>query len=160
MPEIAKSAPDIVAIGASAGGLEAIEALLMRLPPDLPAALLIVMHQQPQRISYLPEVLAMTEMRVVVATEGDRLKSGTCYIDLPNLHLTRAELSREQWADSVWPEDVIVRDGVVHFWFAEDEPGEKRQALRVAAETISGVRGVQEHIMRATYYTSESMTPL
>jgi two-component system chemotaxis response regulator CheB len=89
MPEIAKSAPDIVAIGASAGGLEAIEALLMRLPPDLPAALLIAMHQQPQRISYLPEVLArMTEMRVVVAAEGDRLESGTCYIGLPNLHLT------------------------------------------------------------------------
>jgi CBS domain-containing protein len=61
------------------------------------------------------------------------------------------ELSGEQWASSVWPEDVIVRDGIVHFWFSEDEPGEKRQALRVAAESINGVRGIAEHVMRASY---------
>jgi hypothetical protein len=30
-----------------------------------------------------------------------------------------------------------------------DEPDEKRQALRVAAETIAGVRGVEEHILLA-----------
>ena len=62
------------------------------------------------------------------------------------------ELSRENWADSVWPEDVIVRDGVVHFWLSEDEAGAKRQALRVAAETIPSVRGIQEHLMPAAYY--------
>jgi len=62
------------------------------------------------------------------------------------------ELNRENWASSVWPEDVIVRDGVVHFWCSEDEPSEKRQALRVAAETIAGVRGYQEHVMPAAYY--------
>ena len=55
-----------------------------------------------------------------------------------------AELGREEWA-KVWPEDVIVRDGVVHFWLSEDEPEEKRHALRVAAETIAGVRGIEEH---------------
>jgi CBS domain-containing protein len=59
-----------------------------------------------------------------------------------------AELGREEWA-KIWPEDVIVRDGVVHFWLSDDEPPEKRQALRVAAEIISGVRGVEEHILPA-----------
>lgn len=59
-----------------------------------------------------------------------------------------AELGREEWA-RVWPEDVIVRDGVVHFWLSDDEPEEKKQALRVAAETIPGVRGVEEHIVPA-----------
>src|SRR6516162_4811722 len=59
-----------------------------------------------------------------------------------------AELGREEWA-RVWPEDIIVRDGIVHFWVSEDEPSEKRQALRVAAETIAGVRGVEEHIVPA-----------
>jgi CBS domain-containing protein len=54
------------------------------------------------------------------------------------------ELSHEEWA-KVWPEDIIVRDGIVHFWVSDDEPQEKRQALRVAAETIPGVRGVEEH---------------
>jgi CBS domain-containing protein len=59
-----------------------------------------------------------------------------------------AELGREEWA-KVWPEDVIVRDGVVHFWLSSDEPEEKKQALRVAAETIPGVRGVEEHVVPA-----------
>jgi CBS domain-containing protein len=61
------------------------------------------------------------------------------------------ELGREDWA-KVWPEDVIVREGVVHFWVSDDEPGDRRQALRVAAESISGVRGVEEHVMRASYF--------
>jgi CBS domain-containing protein len=57
-----------------------------------------------------------------------------------------AELGREEWA-RVWPEDIIVRDGVVHFWLSSDEPEEKKQALRVAAETTPGVRGVEEHVV-------------
>jgi hypothetical protein len=59
-----------------------------------------------------------------------------------------AELGQEERA-KIWPEDVIVRDGVVHFWLSDDEPPEKRQALRVAAETIAGVRGVEDHILPA-----------
>jgi CBS domain-containing protein len=59
-----------------------------------------------------------------------------------------AELGREEWA-KVWPEDVIVRDGVVHFWISDDEPPERRQALRIAAETITGVHSVEEHLVPA-----------
>jgi len=59
-----------------------------------------------------------------------------------------AELGREEWA-KIWPEDIIVRDGTVHFWLSDDEPEEKRQALRVAAETITGVRSVEEHFLPA-----------
>jgi CBS domain-containing protein len=59
-----------------------------------------------------------------------------------------AELGREEWA-KVWPEDIIVRDGVVHFWLSDDEPEEKQEALRVAAETIAGVRGVEQHFLPA-----------
>jgi CBS domain-containing protein len=56
------------------------------------------------------------------------------------------ELGREEWA-RVWPEDVIVRDGVVHLWLSEDDPEDKKHALRVAAETTPGVKGVVEHVM-------------
>ncbi len=62
-----------------------------------------------------------------------------------------AELGREEWA-RVWPEDIIVRDGIVHFWISDDESSEKRQALRVAAETIEGVRGVEEHPLPAPVF--------
>lgn len=60
-----------------------------------------------------------------------------------------SELSREEWAERIWPEDVIVRDGVVHYWLSDDEPADKRDALRVAAEGIGGVRRVEEHLLRA-----------
>ena len=59
-----------------------------------------------------------------------------------------AELGREEWA-KVWPEDIVVRDGVVHFWLSSDEPDEKKQALRVAAGTVPGVRRVEEHVVPA-----------
>lgn len=61
------------------------------------------------------------------------------------------ELRGEEWA-KVWPEDVIVRDGVVHFWLSDNEPEEKREALRVAAETIAGVHSVKEHLLPAPAY--------
>jgi CBS domain-containing protein len=57
-----------------------------------------------------------------------------------------AELGREEWAQ-VWPEDIIVQDGIVHLWISENEAPAKREALRVAAETIPGVRGVTEHLV-------------
>ncbi len=62
-----------------------------------------------------------------------------------------AELGREEWA-KVWPEDIIVRDRVVHFWLSSDEPEEQKQALRVAAETIPGVRTVEEHVVPAPVF--------
>ena len=56
-----------------------------------------------------------------------------------------AELSQQQWAGRLWAQDIIVSDGVVHLWFGSDEPEERRQAVRVAAENVPGVRGVEEH---------------
>jgi CBS domain-containing protein len=58
------------------------------------------------------------------------------------------ELGTQEWA-KMWAEDVIVSDRVVHLWFASDEPDEKRQAVRVAAENTPGVCGIEEHILPA-----------
>jgi len=90
MPNAAQfTCPDIVAIGASAGGVEAIEALLIRLPPSLPAAILVVLHRSVGHVTYLPEILQrLRPGPVVVAREGDALEHGTCYLGLPNRHLT------------------------------------------------------------------------
>ena len=59
-----------------------------------------------------------------------------------------AELSRQQWAD-MWPEDIMVRDRVVHIWISDDQPEAERQALRIAAENIPGVQRVEEHVVPA-----------
>lgn len=58
-----------------------------------------------------------------------------------------AELREQQWADNFWAQDIIVSGGVVHLWFGSDEPEERRQAVRVAAENVPNVRGVEEHVV-------------
>jgi CBS domain-containing protein len=59
-----------------------------------------------------------------------------------------AELRRQQWAN-LWAADIMVRDRVVHVWFSADESEAERQAVRVAAENVPGVRRFEEHIVPA-----------
>jgi CBS domain-containing protein len=61
-----------------------------------------------------------------------------------------AELHGKPWA-SVWAADIMVRDRVVHLWFADDQPLEERRALRVAAENTPGVDRVEEHLMHVEF---------
>jgi CBS domain-containing protein len=84
-------------------------------------------------------------VRALGATRGAPVREGEADDRTIRVQLLR-ELGREEWA-RLWPEDVIVRDGVVHFWLSADEPEEKKHALRVAAETTPGVRGVEQHLL-------------
>ncbi len=58
-----------------------------------------------------------------------------------------AELRQQEWAARLWAQDIIVSGGIVHLWFGSDEPAERRQAVRVAAENVPGVRGIEEHVV-------------
>jgi CBS domain-containing protein len=63
-----------------------------------------------------------------------------------------AELMKQDWFNAkqwfkIWAADIIVRDGVVHFWFSADHSEEERRAARIAAENTLGVRRVEEHIV-------------
>jgi CBS domain-containing protein len=58
-----------------------------------------------------------------------------------------AELQHQPWAAKLWAQDIIVSDGIVHLWFGSDDAEETRQAVRVAAENVPGVRGIEEHIV-------------
>lgn len=53
-------------------------------------------------------------------------------------------LKNEDWAQSAMV-NVIVSDGVVHLWGVIDSK-EQREALRVAAENIPGVKAIEEHL--------------
>jgi hypothetical protein len=48
----------IVVIGASAGGVEALQRVVSELPADFPAAVLIVLHVSPRSRSLLPQILS------------------------------------------------------------------------------------------------------
>ena len=78
---------DIVVIGASAGGVEAISLLLSQLPRDLKAALCVVMHLARSR-SLLPEILSRAgQLAAVHPEDGDPLEYGHVYVARPDHHL-------------------------------------------------------------------------
>ena len=84
------SAPvSIVGIGASAGGLEAVSALLRALPADTGMAFVLVQHLDPTHASMLTEILSRTtSMPVVEAGEGMRVEPDHVYVIPPAANLS------------------------------------------------------------------------
>jgi len=77
---------DIVVIGASAGGMEALQKLVSRLPADLPASVFVVWHLSPGLKSILPSVLSKSgPVRAVHPEDGDRIEQNCIYV-APNDH--------------------------------------------------------------------------
>ena len=77
--------PRVVAIGASAGGLEAFQRLIENLPVDTGMAFVLLTHILRGSKSLLPEILAhSTKMQVIQATEGMRLLGNHIYVLPPD----------------------------------------------------------------------------
>ena len=75
----------VVAIGASAGGIEAITQLLESLPADTGMSYVYIQHMSPDHESKLTEVLArVTSLPVLEATDKLRVKLNHLYIIPPN----------------------------------------------------------------------------
>lgn len=82
----------VVGIGASAGGLEALETLLDHTEPNDRCALVVVTHLSPDFISVLDELLKRrTKMVVKVAEDGDVLHSQVVYVIPPNKEMITAQ---------------------------------------------------------------------
>ncbi|WP_437961558.1 chemotaxis protein CheB [Sorangium sp. So ce119] len=79
---------DIITIGASAGGVEVLIALIGGLPSDLPASLFVVLHLPPTARSVLPQILERTtRMPVGTAVDGEPVERGRIYIAPVDNHL-------------------------------------------------------------------------
>ena len=80
--------PDVVVIGASAGGLEAISRILRAMPHDVDAAILIVLHTANRAASFLPQVLERAgKLPVCHPADGDAIERGRVYIAPPGFHM-------------------------------------------------------------------------
>jgi len=78
----------VVALVASAGGLEALSEVLAGLPAAFPAAVLVLQHLESGRESRLPEILGRrTPLAVRAAADGDALCAGTVYVAPSGRHL-------------------------------------------------------------------------
>lgn len=81
----------IVAVGASAGGLEAFEAFFRPFPAKSGMAFVVVSHLDPRRESLLPSIMGRwTAMPVVQASNGDRIVPDKIFVIPPNSVMTTA----------------------------------------------------------------------
>jgi two-component system CheB/CheR fusion protein len=81
--------PLIAGVGASAGGVEALEAFFSGMPADTGIAFIVVTHLDPKRESMLAEIIARrTAMPVATASDGDEVEAQRVYVAPPSATLT------------------------------------------------------------------------
>lgn len=79
---------DVVAVGASAGGLHALSEMLRSLPEDFPSSIVVVQHLSPDHKSWMAELLGRsTPLRVKQAEHGEIMMPGMVYVARPDEHL-------------------------------------------------------------------------
>lgn len=82
------SKTDIIVIGASSGGFEALRLLIGSLPKEFPAAVFVVLHIPSEHKSYLAETFGRgAQIKVKSAMHEDVIESGTVYVGVPDFHL-------------------------------------------------------------------------
>ena len=88
-PATEASAFSVVAIGASAGGLDACRTVLDALPPDASPAFILVQHLDPTHESMLVDLLAgHTTMKVCQAADGMKIEREHLYVIPPGAYLS------------------------------------------------------------------------
>jgi two-component system chemotaxis response regulator CheB len=80
-------AAQILVIGASAGGLPALQQILRGLPSEFPVIVCAVVHIPAWRESLLPSVLTTNGRRAIEPVNHEELVAGTVYIAPPDHHL-------------------------------------------------------------------------
>jgi len=90
---------DIVVVGASAGGIEALRTLAASLPKTFPGSLFVVMHSGPDSPGILDLILQRAgQLPAIQPKDGDRISPGTIYVAPPDHHMLvepgRIRLSR------------------------------------------------------------------
>jgi two-component system chemotaxis response regulator CheB len=79
---------DIIVIGASAGGVEALTNLVADLSRDLPASVFVVQHVPPWHRSQLPEILTRAGHLPAVHPYAEQsIEKGRIYVAPPDQHL-------------------------------------------------------------------------
>jgi two-component system, chemotaxis family, protein-glutamate methylesterase/glutaminase len=80
--------PDVVVVGASAGGVEALSEFAAGLPADLPYSILVALHMPIGAPSVLARILDRSgPLPAAQAVDGETLEAGTIRVAVPNRHL-------------------------------------------------------------------------
>lgn len=112
---------DIVVMGASAGGIDALTRIVRRLPADLPAAVFVVLHVSAGSTSALPAILTRAgPLPAQHPRNGDLIEPGRIYVAPPDHHLViepdKVLLGRGPRENRVRPAvDVLFRSAAVAY---------------------------------------------
>ncbi len=149
----------IVGIGASAGGLEAIESFFKAMPSDSGVAFVVVQHLSPHHKSLMVELLSKhTHMTVRRAEDGMPVERNSVYLIPPNHNLRlfhgRLLLSEQQrdLRGINLPIDIFLRS------MAEDQ-GDKAIAIILSgtgSDGTSGIRAIKEKLGMVMVQSEES----
>jgi two-component system, chemotaxis family, protein-glutamate methylesterase/glutaminase len=133
---------DVVAIGASAGGVEALHVVLSALPAEFAAPVLVVQHMDPRHKSMLAGLLARRcLLQVKQAVPREELRSGTVYIAQPDAHLLVRE-RRLVLTDS--PQVHFSRPSIdLLFESVADAYGNRAIAVVLSGSGVDGADGVR-----------------
>jgi two-component system chemotaxis response regulator CheB len=119
---------DIVVIGASAGGVEALTRVVSGLPPTFSAAVFVVLHVPAEAPSMLADILDRSgPLRATQAKDGEPVQPGRIYVAPPNRHLA---LRRGFVALEAGPRENNARPSIDTLF---------RSAARVYARRVVGV---------------------
>lgn len=116
-----ETAPTVVVVGASAGGVEALTTLAEGLPEDLDAAVCVVLHLLADAESRLAGIISRAgPLPAIQARGGERLERGRIYVAPPDRHLTvhgrRAFVGRGPHENGLRPSiDVLFRSAALAY---------------------------------------------
>ena len=80
---------DLVVVGSSAGGIEALSVFVSTLPKDFPAPIVLAQHLDPNRPSTLDSILKQrTTLPIAVVTSSSQLEPGKIYVVPSNRHVS------------------------------------------------------------------------
>lgn len=148
--EIKKSLPAgtdrffVVGIGASAGGLKALESFFDHLPSDSGAAFVVIQHLSPNFKTLMPELLGRrTSMKVQQATNGMLLRRNCVYLIPPRHNITlrnRRLVVKEQLDDVSHHPNFPIN---IFFHSLASEYGERAIAIILSGTGSDGTEGLE-----------------
>lgn len=134
---------DVIVIGTSAGGVEALQKLVRQFPKDFPAAIFVVMHTSARTRSYLPEILSSSGVLPAMhPLDGEPIEPGHIYVAPPDHHLL---IERDHIHLGIGPKEQHHRPCInVTFRSAALEHGERAIGVVMTGEMDDGTAGLWE----------------
>ena len=140
--EVITTRPEIIVLGASAGGLHAIERVLRSLPRGFPVPIVVVQHRSKESSDAYTDVVGKSSLLPVREIEdGDALRAPGVYIAPPDYHVLiepgRTALSIDDPVSYSRPSiDVL-------FESAADTYGARVVAVLLTGANADGARGLR-----------------